>query len=99
MLFSNCVTTKISTDIASVRTKNDLITRFGNPHNINYQEGGVQIWEYYNQRGDLYARYWIDKSGSIYYRSSYGVPDKTLTVVGWVIFIVGCFGAGLLLGS
>ena len=58
-----------------------------------------QVWEYYNQRGDLYARYWIDKSGSIYYRSSYGVPDKTLTVVGWVIFIVGCFGAGLLLGS
>jgi hypothetical protein len=59
MLFSSCVTTQISTRIASVHTKQDLLSEFGYPHKyLDIPQG--QIWDYYNLKGDRYASYWID---------------------------------------
>ena len=98
MLFSSCVTTQIATRIASVHTKQDLLSEFGYPHNyVDIPQG--QVWEYHNLRGDLYARYWIDTNGKIYYKATHGVEERTLSAVGWVIFLGGCLAAGFALGG
>ena len=98
MLFSSCVTTQIATRIASVHTKQDLLSEFGYPHNyVDIPQG--QIWDYYNLKGDRYASYWIDTNGKIYYKSTYGVPEKTLSAVGWVLFVGGSLLAGFALGG
>ena len=99
MLFSGCVTTQISTRIASVNTKQDLLLEFGYPENYADLGSDGKIWEYYNNRGELYARYWVDNNGKIYYKATYGVDDRTLSVVGWLVVLVGSFTVGWFIGG
>ena len=98
ILFSGCVTTQISTRIASVHTKQDLLSEFGYPQDFKDLGKEGKIWEYYNNRGELYARYWVDNNGKIYYRTTYGVPERTLPAVGWVLVLVGSFAVGWFIG-
>ena len=71
IILNSCRTVNTRNYINSVSNKQELVSVFGYPQNYKDLGRYGKVWEYFDSKGRMYARFWVDNEGKIYKRGSY----------------------------